>query len=218
MIKVISLLTILVLFTSCSEGAHQDNSRQDVEAQTADTQNAIELSENADTDTSTIDENLPQEPCDTDVYVYVADEPGELVTNIRNAPGGEVLMELRHDIEEAYYILDLDQYVDGWFRIKGKINGVVDHEIPAGEEGWIHYSVIAADTRNYGGQTINFYAEPDENSKINGSLNHESGGLRIIEACDEWVHCSYHNRNTGEKVEGWIKNEWLCGNPLTNCS
>jgi len=212
----------MLFLAACSSDDTQDN---DTESSTQETivDEFVENEETADTETAEVVEETNEEaelindPCETAVYAYVYD-PGEEITNIRNAPGGEVVLELQVGGLDNEYMLDLDRYQDGWFHIKGDVVGMEDdYEIPGGE-GWIHSSVITADTRNYGNQPIHFYAEPSEDAEINGTLKMEAGGLQIHEACGDWVRCSFDNDATGDQYAGWIKTEWLCGNPLTNCS
>ena len=37
-------------------------------------------------------------------------------------------------------------------------------------------------------------------------------GLRINDICGSWVQIIYKGKM------GWVKDEWLCGNPWTSCS
>lgn len=219
MIKGASLPVVFIfLLIGCTESkSENDVDASIIQVETDTIQNSASNEEKSFNEDELVEEDLPQEPCHTEVSAFVSDEPGEPYTNIRNAPGGEVILKLPHESEDDYFILEIDQYVSGWFRIKGTINGKTDYEIPPGEEGWIHHSVISAGSRNYGNQPIHFYEEPNEDTEVNVVLDYESS-LIIYEACGEWVRCSYYDYETGDKVEGgWIKTEWLCGNPLTNC-
>jgi hypothetical protein len=209
----------LFFFSGCSNEVTNEQDVSTDQHETAEVEtDEMEVLDTVDMHTESPEEEAVEESaCETNVFAYVSD-PGEEVTNIRNAPGGEVVLELQVGGFDDEYMLELDQCQNGWFHIKGNVNRIEeDLEIPGGE-GWIHHSVISADTRNYGDQPIHFYEAPGENAGINGTLKHESGGLKIYEACGEWVRCSYENESTGEKYAGWIKTEWLCGNPFTNCS
>ena len=79
------------------------------------------------------------------------------------------------------------------------------------QSGWIHHSVVSVGTRNYGGQEIPLMDEPN-GTKQTGAILRESYGVKIIGLCGEWVKIQ-HNKN-----KGWVKAEWLCGNPFTTCS
>ncbi len=161
------------------------------------------------------DEISTANPCETSFGVYVID-PGEAFTNVRNAPGGDVIMELAHGELGEEYMLDIIEAQDGWFKFFGPIlGGERDFDVPGGF-GWVHHSIVATDTRNYGSQPISLYESPDETSKLVGTIDMESGGLKVLDACQEWVlielkHDDYYRK-------GWMKTEWCCGNPFTNCS
>ena len=161
------------------------------------------------------DEISTANPCETSFGVYVI-EPGEAFTNVRNAPGGDVIMELAHGELGEEYMLDIIEAQDGWFKFFGRIlGGERDFDVPGGF-GWVHHSIVATDTRNYGSQPISLYESPDETSKLVGTIDMESGGLKVLDACQEWVlielkHDDYYRK-------GRMKTEWCCGNPFTDCS
>ena len=143
-----------------------------------------------------------------EVHVKDANESG---TNIRKSPSGEVLLTLVESDEDSKYSFNITESRDGWFKIENPISGMErDIEIPDGE-GWIHSSVIAVNTRNYGGQDLNLL-ENYENGKVVGVIKEESYGLRIKELCGSWVKVDYNG------TVGWIEADWLCGNPWTTCS
>ncbi|MBK6936446.1 MAG: hypothetical protein IPH18_05855 [Chitinophagaceae bacterium] len=80
----------------------------------------------------------------------------------------------------------------------------------------MHYSVLAVRTRNYANQKLNVYASPDKTSKIAGIIKEETE-VRFTKFNKGYVFIRFTD-NKGKKVEGWIEKEWLCGNPVTNCS
>jgi len=145
---------------------------------------------------------------ETDAYL---DDPDLTGTNIRNRPGGDVIMQLVKDDINIEFFLTLTEAQDGWFKLKSPIGGMEgDIDIPNGE-GWIHGSVISADTRNYGGQTIELLDSPEVGTVV-GTIEEEVGGLKILDMCGLWVKVEY------DGIAGWIERDWLCGNPLTTCS
>lgn len=153
--------------------------------------------------------------CQTNFGVYISD-PGEAFTNVRNSPAGSVIMELRHGKVMEEYMLDIILVKDGWCKFEGPILGIdEDFEIPGGF-GWVHHSVVATDTRNYGNQVISLYEFPEESSSVTGTIEQESGGLKILDACGDWVLIELSYDDYYRK--GWMKTEWCCGNPLTTCS
>ncbi len=144
--------------------------------------------------------------------VFVWDDNGP--TNLREAPKGKVVVSLPDDDEYIYTLLVSD-CVNGWLKVV--YIGAIDRELPFNmsdyKELWIHNSVIGTSTRNYGGQTLHLYAEPDENAKVTYSFGDETLLHPLETDVDGWVKV-----RTGDgKHEGWIQREWLCGNPVTNC-
>ena len=135
-------------------------------------------------------------------------------TNLRNAPKGKIAVTLPYG-DEYIYTLIVGECVNGWLKVL--YVGALDKELPFRmidfDELWIHYSVIGTGTRNYGGQTLYLYDEPDENSSVNYSFKEEIVLHPIETDVDGWVKV----KTLDGKHEGWIQTEWLCGNPVTNC-
>lgn len=105
---------------------------------------------------------------------------------------------------------------NGWFKISRVDvfdNNAID--VP-GQFGWMHYSVLAVRTRNYANQKLNVYASPDKTSKI-ASVIKEETEVRFTKFNKGYVFIRFTD-SKDKKVEGWIEKEWLCGNPVTNCS
>jgi hypothetical protein len=153
----------------------------------------------------------PVRDCPPGSLAAYLDDPDLSGTNIRKSPGGAVVMQLVKDEVNIEYFLTLTEAKNGWFRIESPVGGMEnDFEIPGGE-GWIHGSVIAADTRNYGGQKLELRSEPG-GGKLVGIIDEDVGGLRLKDLCGDWALVEYAG------TTGWIETEWLCGNPLTNCS
>ncbi|MBN2664588.1 MAG: hypothetical protein JXR68_13145 [Bacteroidales bacterium] len=141
--------------------------------------------------------------------VYLSD-PDESGTNIRKSPGGEIILTLVKDDEDFEFFITVTEAQNGWFKIQNPIVGMENNfEIPGGK-GWIHGSVIAVDTRNYGGQKIEIWSEPGE-GKIIGYINEEAYNIGLKDLYGNWAKIEYKG------IEGWVKIDWLCGNPLTNC-
>lgn len=146
----------------------------------------------------------------SEVHAYLNDTDTS-GTNIRNSPGGDVVVQLVKNEEDAAFFLTLIEARDGWFKVKSPIGGMEnDVEIPNGE-GWIHSSMIAVSTRNYDGQDLELLDHP-KNGNVVGVIEDESYGLQIKDFCGTWVKVSYKG------TIGWIDGNWLCGNPLTSCS
>jgi hypothetical protein len=136
-------------------------------------------------------------------------------TNIRNSPRGEVVMSLSAD---EPYAFDLMTPRNGWWRIESFYN-VGNYDEDTSLEGsstgeyWIHYSVVAVSSRNYGGEDIYLRDAPNEDANIVAVFNEEVI-FRPLDVAGEWVKVKLDNT----EIVGWIEDEWLCDNPLTNCN
>lgn len=146
------------------------------------------------------------------IGVYILDNDGDF-TNVRNAPKGKVVFKLP---AREGVMIGVDKMVNGWWRIVGNMAQAGDFEytITGSTTGyWIHSSVIAIGTRNYGGQKITLYKEPSEKSAAVFSFTDERD-LRVLDMKgDDWVKV----RTLDGKYTGWVDRNWLCGNSLTNC-
>jgi SH3-like domain-containing protein len=80
----------------------------------------------------------------------------------------------------------------------------------------MHYSVLAVRTRNYADQSLNVYSLPDKKSKITAVIKEETE-VRFKKINKGYVLILFTD-NKGKNVKGWIKKDWLCGNPVTNCN
>ena len=151
------------------------------------------------------------------VDVYLEDNSGSR-TNIRNAPKGKVVHRIP---KNTIAMIEVEEPKDGWWRICDNSYFSVDekgyqglYKLTGSNTGyWIHYSVLAVATRNYGGETLYLYQQPTVRSKKVYTINEEIL-LRPVDVHDDWVKCA---TLTGNNV-GWIQVEWLCGNALTNCN
>ena len=146
--------------------------------------------------------------------VYVSDPSGS-PTNVRSAPGGAMAGTLAADGE---YIVRLSRCEKGWCRaiaIDTVDQGPVQIQNPGGEL-WLHTSVLAFSTRNYGGQTLALRPAPDKQAAPLFSFTDEQT-LRPLDfrAADEtlWVQAE----TSDKKHQGWLEAEWVCGNPVTTC-
>ena len=134
-------------------------------------------------------------------------------TNIRRAPKGEVIMKL--DPDECYMMTVVDP-TDGWWRILGETVLGMDDEVVLTEDdtqAWIHYSVIGAGLRNYGGEKVALRESPSEDSKVVGTIDQQEALVNPLDVNSDgsWVKVKWG------KLSGWLDSEWLCGNSLTTC-
>ena len=139
----------------------------------------------------------------------------DTIANICNRPSGEAVITLSG---EELYMFDLVTPCDGWWRVVSFCNPENYDEDTSLEgsdtdEYWIHYSLLGIYTRNYGGETLHLRSAPDEEADVVASFNEEML-FRPMDMQGDWVKVKLDNTD----IVGWIEVEWLCSNPLTNCS
>lgn len=78
----------------------------------------------------------------------------------------------------------------------------------------IHKPNLSFNTRNYGGETINFYAAPDSD-EILCSTNDKEIGLDVITADLKTRRLLVQNPLV--ELKGWVDEEWVCGSTVTTC-
>ena len=145
------------------------------------------------------------------IGVFTWDASGPY-TNIRNAPNGKVVDRI--PTKEAAMIL-VEKPTKGWWKIIGNdyYTGDVQGILKGSYTGyWIHYSVLAMGTRNYGHEKLSIRKSPDAKAAAIYKFTEEIL-LRPIEIKGDWVKV----KSLDGKHTGWIEMEWLCGNSLTNC-
>lgn len=145
------------------------------------------------------------------IGVYVLDLDGDW-TNVRNAPKGKIVGKLP---AREGVMIDIDQLKNGWWRLTSPDCFAGDEEITlkGSTTGyWVHWSVVAMGTRNYGGQKLTLRKEPSEKSAAVFSFTEELQ-LHIMDMKGDWMKV----QTLDGKHTGWIESEWLCGNSLTNC-
>lgn len=188
--------------TSPTESAQQQNSNTESQTDTAVqiTETVTEAEFNYD---STGFENF-------ELRAYVNDPDPNGPTNVRNKPNGKIIQKLSKGDD---YMITLKKVEDGWFEFDDLVSF---NETPLDKtSGWIHHSVIGAMTRNYGDQKIPVYKHPEENDEFKvGEIKTESS-IRILSAYFDFVKVKCETCDGA--VEGWISNEWICGNPVTTC-
>ena len=135
-------------------------------------------------------------------------------THILNKPSGATVMTLSYD---EPYIFSLTSPRDGWWKINDMWNAADDEDttlLVGSDTGeyWIHFSALGLGTSNYGGQELHLRAAPDPEADIVFTFNQELM-LMPLDFDGDWVKVKVD----GSDIIGWIENEWLCSNPLTNC-
>ena len=143
--------------------------------------------------------------------VYILDYDGDY-TNVRNAPKGKIVFKLP---ARDGVMIDVDKIENGWWHICSEYaqSGEENYKLSGSTTGyWIHCSVVAIGTRNYGGQKLTLHKEPSDKSAAVYSFTDERE-LRVLDIKGDWVKV----RTLDGKYTGWIESGWLCGNSLTNC-
>lgn len=151
-----------------------------------------------------------------DVYIFDNDGP---FTNVRNSPGskGKVVGKIPVDTSAMLTVMSPQ---NGWWCIVGDSYEDLDDtgdwkevKLKGSTTGyWVHNSVIAFSTRNYGDQKLPLRAEPRTKAAVNYTLKGEQQ-VRPIDVRGEWVKV----KTLDGKGQGWIESEWICGNSVTTC-
>ncbi len=120
--------------------------------------------------------------------------------------------EMQNDIDEGDYITfkllaktDSMYYVNAVFSFK-----------EVSKKGWISRDLaLEIGTRNYGGQPLDLYSSPDENSDVRTLSNCGEMYCPVIDYEGNWLKVRVELNN--EVFEGWIPSENQCSNHYTNC-
>lgn len=150
--------------------------------------------------------------CAQSIGVFTADNSGPY-TNVRESPKGKVVDRIP-TADTA--MISVANPTNGWWQIISDEYDVGDYQtkFKGSTTGsyWIHYSVLACHTRNYGGQTLYLRKSPSDKAPAVFKFN-DYTLLRPMEIKGDWVKV----KTTDGKHTGWIEFDWLCGNSLTNC-
>jgi len=213
----IMCLFLLLCFSSCKQNSRNENPETSALQESSISDSIAEISETANIAYSDNPESAYKYDekgfQNISFTAYVQDPDTKSPTNIREKPGGTVLVPLEQGQD---YMVDIIGQRDGWFKINMvhciDPNNAVD--IP-GQIGWIHHSVLAVSTANYGRQKINAYEYPDKSTAVVGVIQEETE-VRFTKIYKNFVFIQFTN-SKGTKVSGWVEDKWLCGNPVTNC-
>ena len=214
--KVILLGTLFALLCGCN---------------TANTQNTTEIKDKVETDETIVRylDALPAEFNQDDMFGLILSYGGyAMIVNAWQMPDGDWLIPYHWCEEEdsgVYYKVDTEgnevevEYKDPF---EGKPYPV------------IHNPKFSFTTRNYGGQTINFYKEADSDEVV-CSTEYQEISLDVIgvdtktrrllvqsnpkdwcwgEVEEEWQEGFRH---PFVDLRGWVDEEWVCANTVTTC-
>lgn len=214
----IILIFGIIFFWSCVENKNETDQQKEFYTETDSVKNdVVENNSEATVDEEEYeyDEYEFNEACLTELHVYLND-PDTTGSNIRSSPGGNIISTLHYTPENFVYFITAYVAHNGWIKIDDLIRGMdSDIKLPS-NVCWIHGSILSVDTRNYGGEIISVYAESDRSSIVINKIEKEMTGLTLLDLCGNWAEVEW---TEDEMIfSGWIEIEWLCGNPLTNCS
>lgn len=153
------------------------------------------------------------------IGVFIYDDNGS-VTNFRNTPGGKVVLTAS---TEGSHGMNVVEASNGWLRLDNASFYSMDEDENAIQteggrirnykgELWIHWSVTGVNSRNYGHQRLVLREYPNECASPSFAFTDEML-FRVVDVTEGWAKV----RTLDKKHEGWIEEEWLCGNPVTNC-
>ena len=138
---------------------------------------------------------------ESELRVYTLDKAGKY-TNVRNAPNGKVVDRIPTADAAMFAVASPTK---GWWKIVSEGYGTGDYEgtFKGSTTGyWIHYSVLAVDTRNYGGQTLCLRQTPNTKGAVVYKFSEEIDLRPMdISADGEWVKV----KTFDGKHTGWIE-------------
>ncbi len=136
---------------------------------------------------------------------------GKSEISLSDRPGGEVVLEVPPEI----YYLSVVEPTNGWWRITGRMIWAVEGEnffLPSGPY-WINETKLGLGLRNYVGEPVDLRTEPRDDAPVAGTVTEEAAEVKPIDVTKdlEWVKVRWG------KIEGWVRREMVCDNPVTNC-
>jgi hypothetical protein len=141
-------------------------------------------------------ENSEDCACSGSAYLIDPDTTG---TNIRDTPNGKIIGKLKYDEDCECEIISFDQSQSGWLKLD--------------VGGWVHGSLFAIDTRNYGeGAKVFLMSSPTDDSDVTKEFDTEKT-FTIIGCCGSWLQVK-----DSDGTVGWLTEDMICANPLTSCS
>ncbi len=214
--KNILFITATLFLFSCSNSTQQNKSDDNNVDSTKSVFEKVDTIAAIETEANTTKETTKEEPeyiWDNSIRVYINDpDPG--ATNVRSSPGGDILYQLPKDQDYEIHLIGTK---NGWFITNYIENLDYDSLSYKDIKGYIHGSVLSAETRNYGGEKIYLYPLPSSDYEPIGTI-YEEEQVTLVDGCEDgnWIYIRYNDG--GVQFEGWILSKWLCGSLRTNCS
>ena len=138
-----------------------------------------------------------------DAYFNGIDNP---VFYIFDSPNGDTIKQLFINDVDFEYLLSVTDSKKGWFKIEGEINGIENNFKLPNNQAWVRGSVLSKDNFN----SITVLDHP-ENGRFVGTIPKSHKKIKLLDMCGPWVKVEY------DEIRGWVKDKFLCGNPLTSC-
>ena len=198
---------------------------------TATTQNTTEIKKEVVEETTVrYLDALPAEFNEDDMFGLILDYGGySMIVNAWQMPDGDWLI--------PYHWCEEEDGGGVYFKVDEQGNEVeVVYKDPFEGKPYpvIHNPQFSFSTRNYGGQTINFYKAPDS-QEVACSTDYKEISLDVVgvdlktrrllvqsnpkdwcwgEPEEEWQE---EYRHPFVELRGWIDEEWVCANTVTTC-
>ena len=142
--------------------------------------------------------------CDFKAYIIDPDPKG---TNVRDAPGGKIVVTLPHRPDDpALITVSVTGYKNKWL-------SVVLHD---GTRGWIFGELVGVSLRNYEpGAVTALRTRPDPNAPATGDIFGDEE-VSIIAGEGKWALVQYRHPK-GHMLTGWLDPVKQCAYPYTTC-
>jgi len=126
--------------------------------------------------------------------------------------GGNQISEIQNDeIKEVYYVFDIYEQKENWFKISAKTLENKDDI-----SGWIlNESLLGTYPRNYTDAML-VYLLPNKQNIV-CSVDYFISPMEVIEFRENWVKVRFEDEDISCK-EGWVMQDMTCSNPYTTCN
>lgn len=151
--------------------------------------------------------------CRGEVEGYIADQNG--ATNFRDIPGGKIIRQADFsDGEHENVHVIADSSFGGWLHIKKLYDRDRDSVYKGFEGLWIYGGLVWCGLPD---NTLrkSLREQPDLNSKRVDAI-YTGASIPVMGCCGKWVFTDYTDSD-GKHHTGWVRPEFLCANPYTNC-
>jgi hypothetical protein len=153
-----------------------------------------------------------EDQCSINRLNVCLNDPDTTGTNMRKSPGGEIITSIKNDpspMVELFIMFQVCEMEGDWLKVK-TVN--YSQEL----SGWIHNTVIGANLAVYSElEPIIIYSRGRISSEVVDKVFSEQT-ITILESSGNFSKIKYKS-SKGKVKTGWVKNNYLCGNPYTTC-